>query len=194
MAPSFFEILKVFFKPGARIVIFDVILGELLDDHKNEQIEHDMCDNHDEREEKDGCEACTTCFAGNAVRRSVHAVVHDSIPVLARRYREEQLETQMEVREVFPLVDHLALSHLVEERVAQHSHDEKDEHEQNEDVDQRRHGHLDRFQEGLEALVLAGQTKHSADSEHAENSCELGTHGENLAIVGLVAAFRRGQC
>ena len=194
MAPSFFEILKVFFEPGARVVVFDVILGELLDDHKNEQIEHDVSDNHDEREEKDGCEACPTRFPGDAVRRRVHAVVHDSIPVLARRYREEQLETQMEVREVFPLVDHLALSHLVEERVAQHSHDEKDEHEQNEDVDQRRHGHLDRLQEGLEALVLAGQTEHSADSEHAEHSCELGTHGENLAIVGLVAAFRRGKC
>ena len=64
----------------------------------------------------------------------------------------------MEVGEVFVLADYVALGHLEEHGVAQNSHDEEDQHEQDKDVEEGVDRHHDCFEQRLEALVLAGKT------------------------------------
>ena len=41
----------------------------------------------------------------------------------------------MKVREVFPVTDHIAVDYSVEKGCPQHGHNEKDEHEEDEDID-----------------------------------------------------------
>lgn len=83
VTPSLFEVLKVFFKPCSWVVILNVILGELLNDDQHEQIEHDVSHQKDEAKEEKWSDVGATSFALDAVQVSVHAVIHDPVPVLS---------------------------------------------------------------------------------------------------------------
>ena len=61
----------------------------------------------------------------------------------------------MEVRKVLPITDDISFGNVVEQRIAQDSHDEEDEHQQNEHINQWWDGHLDSFQKRLQAFILA---------------------------------------
>lgn len=116
--PGFSESCIVVFETRERIIFEEVILLELLNDNQNEELEHNIADNEDEPKEKEGGNVTSARLARYAVRPRSHTVVHDSIPVLARRYREEQGKALMEVAEVFVLTDDISLSHLCKHRVA----------------------------------------------------------------------------
>ena len=89
-----------------------------------------MRHDEDEGHEEHGRKAAATVSG-------IVAVEHDAVPILACRDREEKREALMEVVEVLPVTDHIALFHLIEQSISQHSHDEKDQHQENKDVDER---------------------------------------------------------
>ena len=111
VAPGLLERLEVQLKPLQGIVLLDVEFLELLDDDKDEEIEHDVRYNQDEGQEEKGSQACTALS-------SIGTVKHDSIPIFSGRDSEKQREALMEVGEVLPLADNIALSNIEEERVA----------------------------------------------------------------------------
>ena len=43
----------------------------------------------------------------------------------------------MEVGEVLPIANYVTLSHFAEQSIGKHGHDEKDQHKEDEDVNQR---------------------------------------------------------
>lgn len=55
--PRLLEVIKVSLEALQRVVLFNVVLGELLDDHQDEQVQHDVGDEKDEEKEEDGCDA-----------------------------------------------------------------------------------------------------------------------------------------
>ena len=128
MAPGLFEPLKVRFESHPRIVSIDVVLRELLDDHEYEQIEHNVRDDEDEGQEEERRNIRAASFAFDAVWGRIHTIVHDPIPILSSRYREQKLEAQVEISEVLPFVNDITFGDFVEERVSKDSHDEEDEH------------------------------------------------------------------
>lgn len=95
----------------------------------------------------------------------------------------------MKVCEVLPRTDHVAFSHAVKQRIAKHSHDEEDEHQQNKHVDQRRDRHLDGFEQRLQALVLASKTQHATNSENSEDTSKLGSNREQARRLLLTTTF-----
>ena len=116
--PCCFETFKVFFKAGQWIIILNVKLAELLNDHQNKEVEHNVSHDKDEGEEEEWGQRCSTGLPRNAVWWQSHAVIHNSVPVLACRYREQQGEALMEVGEVLPLIDNVTLRHLVEKLIS----------------------------------------------------------------------------
>ena len=73
-----------------RAVRIQVILLELLDDDKDEEIQHDVRNNHVESQEEKWCDTGATSFIRDAVRRSVHRVIHDSVSIFTCRDREQK--------------------------------------------------------------------------------------------------------
>lgn len=59
--------MEVFFKSCKWVVILDVVLGELLDDDKHEQVEHDMRDDEDEGHEEECRETASTSLTLDTV-------------------------------------------------------------------------------------------------------------------------------
>ena len=94
----------------------------------------------------------------------------------------------MEVGEVLPFADDIALSNIEEERVAQYGHDEEDEHEKDEHVDERGNGHLNGLQERPQVTKLVCQAQDATDSQDAQHTCELRTNSQNLALGLLIVA------
>ena len=81
--PCCFETFKVFFKAGQWIIILNVVLAELLNDHQNKEVEHNVSHDKDEGEEEEWGQRCSTGLPRNAVWWQSHAVIHNSVPVLA---------------------------------------------------------------------------------------------------------------
>jgi len=79
----------------------------------------------------------------------------------------------MEVCEVLPVADHIALCHTIEQCVAQHSHYEEDQHDQDEDIKERRDRHLDCLKQRLEAFVLSCQAQHATHSQYSQHARKL---------------------
>ena len=44
--PGFLELFEIFLEATQRVILLEIVLVELLDDDKDEQIEHDIADNH----------------------------------------------------------------------------------------------------------------------------------------------------
>ena len=89
LGPSCLEVFKVKLESHQWVVRFEVEFLKLLDDDEDEQVEHDVRDDHDEAEEEDRSDATPTSLALIAVGCCVHRVIHDSVPVFACRDREE---------------------------------------------------------------------------------------------------------
>ena len=49
VAPSLLKVVKVLLETGKRIIIFDVVLAELLNNHEDEKVQHDVSHDQDER-------------------------------------------------------------------------------------------------------------------------------------------------
>ena len=126
--PGLIEVLKVLLEAFKWVIVFYVVLAELLDDDQNEQIEHDVGYEQNEAEEEEWCDVGPTLCC-------VHAVEHDSIPILTSRYRKQQRETLVEVGKILPVADDVSISNVDEQCVSEHCHDEEDEHEQYKDVE-----------------------------------------------------------
>ena len=90
LGPGLFEAFKVYIKLFERAIRIQVILLELLDDDKNEEIQHDVGNDHVESQEEKWSDTSATSFIRNAFSRSVHRVIHDSVPILTCRDREEK--------------------------------------------------------------------------------------------------------
>ena len=88
LLPCLDEVLKIQLEGRQWIVIGQRVLDEVLDDHKNEQVEHDIRDNHDERKEEDRSDWRATCTPRDAFWSQSHAIIHDSIPIFSCRNRE----------------------------------------------------------------------------------------------------------
>ena len=73
-----------------RVVIRHIKRLKLLDNHQDEQVEHDMGDHHDKANIVDGGKGGPTRLAGDAVWWRVDAVVHHLVPVLASRDPKQQ--------------------------------------------------------------------------------------------------------
>ena len=155
VAPCLFEVLEIFLETLPWIVFLNIVLLKLLDNDENEQVQHNVSHQKNEREEEKGCQLRSTCLAFNAATWSVHAVIHDSIPILACRNRKEKTKALVEVRKVLPITNHISFCYPEEQRVAQDGHDEENEHQQDKHIDQWGDGHLNSFQERLQALILA---------------------------------------
>lgn len=48
VSPRFNEVFIVVLEAGERVVFNDVVLGEVLDDDEDKEVEHDVADHHDE--------------------------------------------------------------------------------------------------------------------------------------------------
>jgi len=109
------------------IVIFDIIQVKLLNDDQNEKVQHNLRNNHDKRYEVNCCERGATCLTFQAIRPRIDGIVHNSVPVFASRYAEQQDKGLHEVPEILvTVVKYVSFSNLLEEVDAQHG-----EHEQN---------------------------------------------------------------
>lgn len=139
--PLSFESFKVVGKAIEWVVWEDIVLLELLDDNQDEEIEHDVVDQQIEYQEEDGGKGRATSLALNALWPYIHTIIHDSIPVFASGYREQQGEALMEVDEVFVLADNVAFSDLAEHCVSKDSIDEENEHQENEDIQEGANRH-----------------------------------------------------
>lgn len=135
LLPGHFEIDEVVFKAREWVVVLQVVLAELLDDDQNEKVEHDVGHNHVEENVEQRCDTRAARCALNTTLVGAPRVVHDAVPVFARRDGEEQREALVEVLEVLEVADHVTLRHLEEQGVAQYSHDEENQHEEHKDVE-----------------------------------------------------------
>ena len=54
LLPSFHEIFIINLKARQRVVVLDIVPCKVLNDDENEQVQHDIGDDHDESEEEDG--------------------------------------------------------------------------------------------------------------------------------------------
>lgn len=87
--PGFLKVIEVFFETFQWVIAFKVILGKLLDDNQDEEVEHNITHNHYERNEEDWSNVRSTIYAFDAVWTRMHTVVHDSVPIFASRNGEE---------------------------------------------------------------------------------------------------------
>jgi len=101
-------------------VIFGyVVLVELLDNDQDEEVEHHMADYEDEGYEVDGGHSDAASLVLDTIGLRVHAVIHQPVPVLARRYGEQEEVGTAEVLEIFVLrVYNLSGAQLIKEEDA----------------------------------------------------------------------------
>ena len=87
----------------------------------------------------------------------------------------------MKVREIFVLPNHIAFVNIEKHCVAKDGHDEENQHEQYKDVKERVHRHYNGLKQRLQTLVFTSESEYASDSQHAQNSGQLGTHCKDLA-------------
>ena len=63
------------------IVVVHIVQFELLNDNQNEKVQHDIGDDHDKDDVVGGCARRATIDTLNAVRRRVHTVIHQLVPI-----------------------------------------------------------------------------------------------------------------
>lgn len=73
-----------------RAVCIQVILLKLLDDDEDEEIQHDVGNDHVESQEEKWSNTGATSSIRDAISRSVHRVIHDSVPIFTCRDREKK--------------------------------------------------------------------------------------------------------
>ena len=82
--PGFLKVIEVFFETFQWVIAFKVILGKLLDDNQDEEVEHYMGNHHYKANEIQWCKVPPTRLPLDAVRWRLHAIVHEPIPVFTR--------------------------------------------------------------------------------------------------------------
>lgn len=115
-------------------------------------------------------------FALHTIRGRVDAVIHKHVPVLACRDHKEGQEGLAEILEVPVWTDHLTVSQTGEEENCKDRENKKYQKQQQEDIGQRTNWESNGGHQGLESLVLARKFDHSSNSQHSENSGDLGAH------------------
>ena len=96
----------------------------MLDDDKNEEVEHDVGVEEDHGDKVGWCKFGPACFTINAVRLRLATIIHYDVPVLTCRDREEQEETLIEDCEVLVLVNDITRFDFTEHEL---THDGQDE-------------------------------------------------------------------
>lgn len=86
--PDGVEHVEVKLESFYRVVSRHVVDLELLDDHKDKQVEHDMCDRHYEADVVERGKRPATCLAPDAVGPRLHAVVHQLVPIFSSSDRK----------------------------------------------------------------------------------------------------------
>lgn len=117
-----------------RIVFFEVIVLEVLDDDESEEIEHDPCADEQKHHEVDCCEGY---IYSSFHTTSFHAIVHHPFPILSSARPVESEQSQSEVLEVIVVGDVLAKWGSLEEEHPKDGEYEEHEEQERTDVHQR---------------------------------------------------------
>ena len=178
--PSHHEVCLILFEESDHVLCWQVVLFELLDNNKNEQVKHHMTANKDDCEEVNVGMLLSAGLLRHTIWGNPAAVEHDLVPILTCCDREQQQERVEEVVEVLQIVDYVSLFHIAEHEHSKDGEHEEDEHEKHEYIDEHGNGEHDRLYNCLKSLRLARESQYPSYSQHSHYSCKLWTNFEQL--------------